>query len=156
MNELERRVRFIIYRSFLERGSAPAAEAMAEELGVPSPAIVSAMHRLAEAHAIVVQPGSETIWMAHPFSGIETDVVARTSAGSGSGARARTGRSWFANCVWDGLAILALVGDGSLETRSPETGAPLTFEVRSRQVRGDGLIHFLVPAARFWDDIGFT
>ena len=65
-------------------------------------------------------------------------------------------RSWFANCVWDGLSILAMVGDGTLDTHSPATGAPMRFEVRDRIVSGEGLVHFLVPAARFWDDIGFT
>jgi hypothetical protein len=64
--------------------------------------------------------------------------------------------SWFANCVWDGLSILALVGDGALETHSPATGQPIRFAVRDRIVAGEGVVHFLVPAARFWDDIGFT
>jgi hypothetical protein len=28
--------------------------------------------------------------------------------------------------------------------------------VSAGKVRGDALVHFLVPARRFWEDIGFT
>ncbi|MDH4063182.1 MAG: hypothetical protein OEW19_02195 [Acidobacteriota bacterium] len=57
---------------------------------------------------------------------------------------------------WDGLAILALLGDGVLETHCPVSHAPLRFVASNGTVRGSGVIHFLVPARRFWDDIGFT
>ena len=65
-------------------------------------------------------------------------------------------RTWNANCVWDGLSILGLVGDGRLETHSPQTGEPITFDVGDGRVAGDAVVHFLVPARQFWDDIGFT
>ena len=33
----------------------------------------------------------------------------------------------------------------------------MTLEVRhGRLVRGEGVVHFGVPAARFWDNIAFT
>jgi hypothetical protein len=84
--------------------------------------------------------------MAHPFSGVETDFR----------VTATDGRRWMANCAWDGLAILALMGDGQLDTHSPATGESLRFEVTGGRVTGEGLVHFLVPAAHFWDDIGYT
>jgi hypothetical protein len=105
----------------------------------------AALRSLADAHRLVIRPGSEAIWMAHPFSAVPTDF--RVRAG---------GRRWFANCAWDGLAILGLLGDGSLETHSPATGEPLILEVSDSRVMGQGLVHFLVPARAFWDDIGFT
>ena len=55
-----------------------------------------------------------------------------------------------------GSPILALFGDGSLDTHSPATGERLRFEVVSGAVHGEGVVHFLVPARRFWDDIGYT
>jgi hypothetical protein len=85
------------------------------------------------------------VWMAHPFSAVATDFVVRTE-----------GRDWYANCVWDGLSILALFGDGVLRTHSPATGDPLTYVVRDGRVYGEGIVHFLVPPRSFWDDIGFT
>lgn len=84
--------------------------------------------------------------MAHPFSGVPTDAVVTVA-----------GRQWFANCAWDGLAIIGLFGGtGRLETPSPATGEPIVFEVTEGVVRGAGMVHFLVPAARFWDDIVHT
>ena len=86
--------------------------------------------------------------MAHPFSGIETDFMVTIGD-----------RRWFANCVWDGLSILALFGGrlgGSLDTHSPATGKGLRFEISERTVHGLGVVHFLVPALHFWDDIGYT
>ena len=55
--------------------------------------------------------------MAHPFSGVASDFLVTIGE-----------RTWFANCVWDGLSILALLGDGTLETHSPATGEPITLD----------------------------
>ena len=83
--------------------------------------------------------------MAHPFSGIETDCAVTVDK-----------RHWFANCVWDGLSILALFGDSWLVTRSPATGELLQFDVADGIVAAGGLVHSLVPAKHFWKDIGYT
>lgn len=77
--------------------------------------------------------------------GVPTDFVVSIGA-----------RRWFANCVWDGLSILALLGDGSIETHSPASGARVVLTARGGVVSGEALVHFLVPARRFWEDIGFT
>ena len=68
----------------------------------------------------------------------------------------RQDRQWFANCAWDGLGILALLGDGILETHSPASGEPLEFSVHDGRVDGEGIVHFLMPVRSFWDDIRFT
>ena len=143
--ELDRQVRAVIYGTLLEQGQPPSVAALASRLEVTEAQVIATLRALAEAHALVLRPGADDLWMAHPFSAIQTDFVVRSA-----------GRSWFANCVWDGLSILALVGDGTLDTSSPTTGAPIRFDVRDRVVAGEGIVHFLVPAARFWDDIGFT
>ena len=145
MSEIDRQVRAVIYRTLLDQGQAPSVAALATRLDVTESDVTASLRTLAGAHAIVLRPGSDDLWMAHPFSAIQTDFAVRAGGGR-----------WFANCVWDGLSILALVGDGTLDTHSPATGEPIRFEVRDRIVSGEGLVHFLVPAARFWDDIGFT
>jgi hypothetical protein len=145
MTEIGCQVRAAVYRSLLEQGHAPSVSTLASQLDFTDAQVTAALRALAEAHAIVLRPGTDKVWMAHPFSAIESDFVVRSGH-----------RSWFANCVWDGLSILALVGGGALETHSPATGQPIHFDVRNRIVSGEGLVHFLVPAARFWDDIGFT
>jgi len=145
MNDFERRVRAAIMTSFRETSQAPSVEVLAVRLGASPLAVSAALHALAAEHALVLQPGSDAIWMAHPFSGIDTDFLVTIA-----------GRHWFANCAWDGLSILALLGDGELETHSPATGELLRYSMVAGNVHGAGLIHFLVPARRFWDDIGFT
>lgn len=141
----ERDVRAAVYAGFRDTGSAPTPEALASTLRASRPAVVAALGALADQHGLVLQPDGESIWMAHPFSGVPTDFV--VSIGS---------RRWFANCAWDGLSILGLLGEGRLETHVPGTGEPLMFEVANGVVHGKGVVHFLVPAARFWDDIGYT
>ena len=134
-----------MYASFRVKSRAPTPEVLAAVTGSRRAAVISALRTLADEHCLVLLPDGESIWMAHPFSGVETDF--RVTLGD---------HRWFANCVWDGLSILALFGDGSLNTHSPATGDPLRFDVARGAVRGEGLVHFLVPARRFWDDIGYT
>lgn len=135
----------MIYASFRDRSAPPSVAELADTLSVSQEAVSLAMRNLDGEHCIVLVPGTDSIWMAHPFSGIETDFVTTIAD-----------RQRFANCVWDGLSILALLGDGSLDTHSPATGEPMRFEARDGVVHGSGIVHFLVPVRRFWDDIGYT
>lgn len=145
MNSFQRLVRACVVQRLRDTAEAPSLIEIAEALGAPPSEVCSALHALADAHRLVLLPGTDTVWMAHPFSAVATDFVVRIGH-----------RRWFANCVWDGLSILASLGDGTLDTHSPATGELLTFEVSGGQVSGAGLVHFLVPARSFWDDIGFT
>ena len=145
MNAFERVVRAAVIQSLRDTGRAPSAAAIAASLGEGESAISSALHALADEHRLVLLPGTDSVWMAHPFSGVPTDFVVTIGE-----------RQWFANCVWDGLSILALLGDGLVQTHSPATGEPINLTVTSGAVHGEALVHFLVPPRHFWDDIGFT
>lgn len=145
MNELERRVRAHVIRTLRDTSAPPSCDELASALGSTSGAVRAALHALADAHRLVLRPGTDAVWMAHPFSAVPTDFA--VSAG---------GRSWWANCVWDGLAILGLVGDGWLDTHSPQSGEAIRLKVEGGRVIGEAVVHFLVPARRFWDNIGFT
>ncbi len=78
--------------------------------------------------------------MAHPFSGVDTGHTATIGD-----------RTWWANCAWDALAILALLGDGV--ARCP---GEIEWVVADGAVSPLGFVHLLVPASRFWDDVVFT
>jgi hypothetical protein len=145
VNPFERRLRASIYAGFRDRSTPPSIEALSTVLEASREEVAAGLRALAEEHCVVFVPGTGSIWMAHPFSGVETDFV----VGIGD-------RRWFANCVWDGFSILALFGDGALDTHSPATGRPLRFEVVDGAVSGPGIVHFLVPPRSFWDDIGYT
>jgi hypothetical protein len=145
MNSLERHVRMAVTRSLRDAAQAPSATELAAMLGAGETAVVDALRSLADAHLLVLRPGSDDVWMASPFSAVPTDFVVAFGE-----------RTCYASCAWDGLSVLALVGDGTLRTHSPATGDDITLTLIDGAVRGDALVHFLVPAARFWDDIGFT
>lgn len=145
MNPFERIVRASVIQTLRDFSRAPSPEEIASSLGATGSAVSSALRALADEHRLALVPGTDSVWMAHPFSAVETDFVVRIGD-----------RRWFANCVWDGLSILALLGDGTLDTHSPATGEAIRFAVADGQVIGEGLVHFLVPARAFWDDIGFT
>ena len=146
MTERERDVRAAVYGAFRDTGKAPAAGELAVTLGLSGDDILDALRGLAAAHALVLRPDGASIWMAHPFSGIPTDFLVTVGA-----------RRWFANCVWDGLAIIGILGgSGRLDTHSPATGEPVALQVIDGTVQGEAIAHFLVPASRFWDDIGYT
>ncbi|HUH15666.1 MAG TPA: organomercurial lyase [Gaiellaceae bacterium] len=148
MDELDLRIRNHLYTSFVRDGSARAPAQAAAELGLGEAEVAAAYLRLHDAHALVLHPETTEIRMLNPFSAVETPH--RVEAG---------GRSWFANCAWDALGIPgALHTDGHVESSCPDCGEPVELEVRDGElVRGaDLLVHFVVPARRWWDDIGFT
>jgi hypothetical protein len=130
------------YARFVELGRAPAAAELGEESEV-----IAGWRRLHDAHALVLNPATDELRMANPFSAVPT--AYRVSAG---------GRRWYANCAWDALGICAALGvDGTVESSCPDCGEPYSIEVRSGSADGDDLLfHCLVPARRWWDDIVFT
>jgi hypothetical protein len=145
MNAFERLVRAAVIQSLRDTAQAPTPSELAAILDASEFSVVEALRSLADAHRLAFLPITESVWMAHPFSAVPSDFVVTIGE-----------RTWFANCVWDGLSIIALLGDGSLDTHSPATGRAITLVVCDGAVLGDALVHFLVPARRFWDDIGFT
>ena len=148
MDELDLRIRTHLYSSFVEDGCARSPSEVAAALGVAADEVADAYRRLHDGHALVLQPGTTEIRMLNPFSAVETPH--RVDAG---------GRSWFANCAWDALGIPgALHGDGVVHSRCPDCGEPLELEVRDGELVGGAelLVHFVVPARHWWDDIAFT
>jgi len=139
-------VRDAIYASVVEHGAAPLPGEIASATGLDVAEVDAAVQRLADAHVIVLHPGTTMLSWAPPFSLVPTPF--RSRAG---------GASWFAPCAWDAFGILAAIGkDGSIEARCAWSGVPLACSVRDARVHGDAVVHLLVPAAHFWDDIFFT
>ena len=145
MTPFARAVRAEVMRAFRRDGVTPTTESIAATLECEATAVGAAFEELAQARALVLHPGSHRIWMAHPFSAVPTPH--RVSIGA---------QRWYANCIWDGFALMALLGDGTMETRFAGDGARAQYAVRDGVVSGEGVVHFLVPPAEFWVDIGFT
>ena len=144
---LDRDVRLAIMRGFVEDGRPPAPDELARSLNVAQIDAEAALRRLAEAHLVVLAPGTPYVWMANPFSAIPTSY--RVQSG---------GRRWFGNCIWDALGILAAVGvDGRISTTCPDCGEPLELRTEGERISGDeAIVHYALPAARWWEDIGST
>ncbi|HJR44748.1 MAG TPA: organomercurial lyase [Actinomycetota bacterium] len=141
-------VRVELYRSFVEEQRAPTPAEIATQLGLTTTEVTSRLQELAEAHVIALVPESEAVWLVHPFCALPApfEVV------SGE-------RRWDAICIWDALGILGLVGsDGSVSTSCPDCDQEMRLEVRGGEVAGPAgaVVHYGVPAARWYEDIGDT
>ena len=147
MNDaLIRTVRRGIYAHLAATGAAPAVADVARSCGLDVPTVGAAFRELAAAHIVVLQPGTLDLWSAPPFSAVST--AFRVHAGS---------TAWYAPCAWDAFGIPAALGcDAQIQARSAWSGEPIPCGVAAARAHGDGVVHLLVPAARFWDDIVFT
>ena len=144
---LDIKVRLAVFRGAADTGEVPQAAEIAAALGEERATVEESLRRLAEGRVIVLAPGTTTIWMANPFSAIPTPFRVRAR-----------GRRYWGNCVWDALGVAAILhDDATVETTCGDCGEPMTLEVRGGALaRGDGVVHFAVPAARWWENIGFT
>ena len=148
MDDFDLDVRRHVYFSVVANGRPPTTTETASAFGRDEEEIVHAYVRLHDAHTLVLFPDSTEIWMANPFCFAQTPH--RVSAG---------GRSWTGTCCWDAFGIpAALHGDGRIESECACCGERLELEVVGGELATgrDLLTHILVPARRWWDDIGFT
>jgi mercuric reductase len=141
-------VRLHILRELIASGAAPSVRDTGAALGVSEPDAAAAYERLAANRVIVLQPGTRDVLMAAPLSAVPTPHVVRMA----------DGRSHNGNCVWDALGIIAMLGmDGDVETVCADCGAPLRLTARGGALEpADAVVHFALPAARWWEDIVFT
>jgi hypothetical protein len=70
-------IRHFIYTTFAETARPPATREIAEFISLSIDEIEGSLDRLAQAHHIALAPGTHTIWMAHPFSGLPTNYIAK-------------------------------------------------------------------------------
>ena len=144
----DNQVRLAVYRFFVDEARAPSAPEVADSLGVSAVDVESSFRRLHEAHVLVLAPGTSYIWMANPFSALPT--THQVHVGD---------RTYWGNCIWDALGIVALseASTGVVHTRCADCADELEIVVEEgRLVSSTGLVHYAVPAARWWEDIGFT
>ena len=148
MDEVTARARLVVYEWFRDRSRPPSPAELGSELERTSLEAWQILSELEEQwDAIVLIPGSPLIWMAEPFSAVPTNFEV-------SAAR----RSWWGNCVWDALGILGALGvDGEVRTRCPVSGEPLALRIEDGElVPSTSVVHFAVPAASWWESVGFT
>jgi len=146
--DLDTSVKLAIYTTIAETAAAPTAVAVAQRIGAAPQQVEAAFTRLYEKRLLVPEPGHPSrIRMAPPFSGVPTAFPVETR-----------GKRYYANCAWDALGIpAALHEDAVIPAADAFTGERLTLEVKAgRAVPQECVIHFAVPAARWWEDIIYT
>ena len=131
------------YAAVVALGRAPAAS----ELGVAEDEVLAGWRRLHDAHALVLQPDGRSLRMANPFSAVPTPFRVETTRGA-----------YWGNCIWDALGIPAALGsDARITAACPDCGDALAVTVENDALaEASGVVHFAIPAARWWDDIIFT
>lgn len=145
-NVLVTELRVFVYDFVFARGHLPKATDIAQRFGVPESEVKDWL-RMAKVGKTLLVDSSGEIWMAGPFA-------ARPTGHDVEGAHVR----WWANCAWDALAVGILAREHvtirsvncalgeSLTIVSPPDGPPVS----------DAVVHFLVPARHWYDDVGFT
>ena len=148
MDDFDLDVRRHVYFSVVANGRPPTTSETGAAFDVSDAEAASSYRRLHDAHALVLFPETTDIWMANPFCFAPTPH--RVTAG---------GRTWTGTCCWDALGIPgSLHGDGRVETECACCNEPLELTIVGGELAegADLLCHVLVPARRWWDDIGFT
>ena len=140
-------IRYEIMQHFITKGAAPRVEEMSEKWGKSVEEINTAFERLQENHALVLAPGTSNIWMIHPFSAVPTHHIVHTKE-----------RAYWANCGWDLLGVpVVTVIDSTIHVSCEHCEEKIEIEIRDGEiVKGDAVVHFTVPARRFWDNVGYT
>ena len=147
MTAIDDRVRLHVFERFVADGRPPTATETCEALELERGEADAAYRRLEQGRVLVLAPGTTNIWMANPLSAVPTAFHVESERGE-----------YFGNCIWDGLGVVAMLGrSGRVSTWCPDCDEPLVFTVRDGRLEPiDAVVHYVVPAARWWENIGFN
>ena len=139
--------RIFIYSRVAERGAPPTSGEIASQFDISAARAHESLATLGAARKVILDTTGE-IRMCGPFSASATRFRVH-------GAHI----SWWANCAWDMFGIPASLGiDAQVETSCACCDEPASIAVdASHGPKSDeGIVHILLPARRWYDDIGFT
>lgn len=143
----QRDVRLYIYQQFVETSIAPSTAETAAALSCAVEDVEAAFQALADARHIVLHPGTSMIWMAMPFSNVQTGVTVISG-----------GRAYYAHSAWGAFGIAALLGaDSRVFTTCADCGGVLERKISGgAPIDTRGVVHFALPPRQWWDDVGQT
>ena len=145
--ETDLQVRAAVYDSVMSRSRPFTAAELSQGLDLPLGEAKASLERLAAGRVLVLQPESREVLMAPPFSAVPTPFTVVAAE-----------RTYFANCIWDALGIPAMLAcDARVETSCGCCGEGMSLTVKSQSLQDSaGLVHFAIPARRWWEDIVFS
>ena len=147
VSDFDTQVKLAVYGHFAEEAAAPSVAQVAARVRAKEADVRAAYRRLFASRVLVLEPDGATLRMAPPFSGVPTQHVVLAG-----------GKSYFANCAWDALGVVAALGaEGEVRSRCEQSMEPLRIPVhRDGPEPVPCVIHFAVPAAHWWRDIVHT
>ena len=140
-------LRLAIYAG-CRRGRVPRIADLATELLATREQVRSGLLTLAAARHLALGSDGE-ITMAHPFTAVPLgfSVMGRDTL-------------WWGGCAWDSFALPHLLPDQGpmlVATTCPACNRAHAWRINDREPPTGGQVaHFLVPAARMWDDVVYT
>jgi hypothetical protein len=142
-------LRVYVYDHILKRGLPPTSQEIGDHFRTSKASVLDLLRNAGAGKTLLPHPRTGEIWMAGPFASEETDFVVRGST-----------QRWFGNCAWDMLGIAAIVAEPvAITTHCPDCAEPFQVAARAPDtITADpGLVvHVLVPARQWYDDVGFT
>ena len=140
-------VRHLVYSLTAESGRIPRAAEVAERLSIGREDVLGNFRELNRRRLLALAPESGEIVMAPPFSAVPTVFPVDSGA-----------LSYYASCVWDAYGIpAALHRDAVSPAACACCGEPIEMRVENgAPVPTEGVAHFAVPAAHWWDDLVYT
>ena len=142
-----RALRIHIYDWLLERGTPPTLRELSRHFGEPETDLRRAVADLRIGKTVLPHPTTGEIWMAGPFASAESPYRV-------AGRKAW----WWANCAWDMFGVAVIANEAvRIDARCADCGAAMALRGDpNREPTEDAVVHFLVPARHWYDDIGFT
>jgi hypothetical protein len=141
-------LRLAVYRSFAATGDAPTTTTLAGQLRTNDAEVSSGLEMLALDRHVVLDKNRRIV-MAHPFSAVNLGFAVMGAS-----------TLWWGGCAWDSFALPQLLHEPEpmlVATRCPACDTAHAWNVSTqRPPDGDEVAHFLVPAARMWDDVVHT
>jgi alkylmercury lyase-like protein len=140
-------VRAVVYDVAMATGSVPSVDQIGQRLDLPTAAVADSLERLAAGKALVLQRESREVLMANPFSAVPTPFAVHASD-----------RLYYGNCIWDALGIPAMLrADARIDGSCGCCGESMRLAVTGDELAAvDGVVHFAIPAHRWWDDIVYN
>jgi hypothetical protein len=139
-----RELRQVVYREFVEEGHPPTAAEAARRLQLGVEEVLAGWGHLHDRHELVLDGDRFTVRMAHPFSARQMHFVVASAE-----------QKWWGGCAWDSFGIMAALDQEVLvATTCLGCGRPLAVLADPQAPPSEPYVaHFLVPAARWWDDV---
>lgn len=140
-------LRYHINRFIFDNGFAPTVSELSKQSHTTAIEVEKGLKALSDNHALVLHPNSFDIWVAHPFALFPTLFWVTTSH-----------KHWWGNCPWCSFGIASLTKeDTNISTKLKGHEEPLLIQIKNgKVVQENYVVHFPIPAGKFWDNVVYT